>query len=292
MAFKSSLSLLALATVVVSQQCPIQFDGRVPAGTTPAAFDLPTSLFNPTNVFGQNLSWSQIIQIPNVPASLFDAKNNTEAIEVTLSDASIFAPSATNIQTGFRRAELLPASNNGTDPSTLGVKTLHFSIRKDDSRPLNISHEYQLVFQESADFSTNQFVLKTGTIAGQPAAQDPNLLILQGNVRIFNDIVDLYMTEFTADVWHNFGLILNFNANTTQVLYSTDNSPLQNVTLPYANDVSGRGQFHFGALKKPTGNNITDITKDGFQESGINEGVIYGGIFEEDSDAGCISLSP
>lgn len=59
-----------------------------------------------------------------------------------------------------------------------------------------------------------------------------------------------------------------------------------------SNDISGQGQFHFGALKKPTGAGLTDITKQGFQESGINEGVIYGGIFEEISTGGCVSLSP
>ena len=81
---------------------------------------------------------------------------------VTISDASIF-----NNQTGFRRAELQPASNNGSDPSTIGIKTLHFSIMKDPARALNTSHEYQLVFLEDAKFATNQFVLKTGKIGGQ-----------------------------------------------------------------------------------------------------------------------------
>lgn len=33
------------------------------------------------------------------------------------------------------------------------------------------------------------------------------------------------------------------------------------------------------------------MTKEGFQPSGINEGVIYGGIFQENSAAGCVSLS-
>jgi Glycoside hydrolase 131 catalytic N-terminal domain len=136
----------------------------------------------------------------------------TISVEVTLSDASIFAPSATNIQTGFRRAELQPASNNGTDPSTLGIKTLHFSLRKDDARPLNTSHEYQLVFLEDAAFSTNQFVLKTGTIAGQLAGQDPDLLVLQGNVRDFANVVNLFNVSFVADTWHNFGLVLDFTA--------------------------------------------------------------------------------
>ena len=79
--------------------------------------------------------------------------------------------------------------------------------------------------------------------------------------------------------------------STTQILYSTDSSALTNVTAALPNNISGQGQFHFGVLKKPTGDNLTDVTKQGFQESGINEGIIYGGIFEEDSSAGCISLS-
>lgn len=60
------------------------------------------------------------------------------------SDDSIF-----NGQTGFRRAELNPASNDGTDASTEGVKTVHFSLMKDSERSLNLSHEYQLFFLES-----------------------------------------------------------------------------------------------------------------------------------------------
>ena len=67
-------------------------------------------------------------------------------------------------------------------------------------------------------------------------------------------------------------------------------SSLKAVTLPTANDLSGRGQFHFGLLKKPTGEGLKDITKEGFQEPGIDEGVVYGGIFEENSANGCISL--
>jgi hypothetical protein len=80
--------------------------------------------------------------------------------------------------------------------------------------------------------------------------------------------------------------------STTQVLYSQNSAALANVTGVLSNDISGQGQFHFGALKKPTGSGLTDITKQGFQETGINEGVIYGGIFEEISTGGCVSLSP
>jgi hypothetical protein len=63
------------------------------------------------------------------------------------------------------------------------------------------------------------------------------------------------------------------------------------VTQALANDISGQGQFHFGVLKKPVGGGA-DITKSGFQPADIDEGVIFGGIFEEDSAAGCVSLTP
>ena len=79
--------------------------------------------------------------------------------------------------------------------------------------------------------------------------------------------------------------------STTQVFYSEGSTALAAVTLPVANDVSGRGQFHFGMLKKPTGEGLKDVTKEGFQEAGIDEGIIYGGVFEEDSTGGCLSLS-
>jgi hypothetical protein len=79
-------------------------------------------------------------------------------------------------------------------------------VRKDNSRPLNISHEYQLVFLESADYSTNQVVLKTGKIIDFPT-RNPDSLMVFGNVKSPNL---LWTTPFTPNVWHNFGLILNF----------------------------------------------------------------------------------
>jgi hypothetical protein len=84
---------------------------------------------------------------------------------------------------------------------------------------------------------------------------------------------------------------LNNICSTTQVFYSTNTAPLEAVTNALSNDVSGQGQFHFGVLKKPT-DGVGDITKNGFQEAGIDEGIVFGGIFQEDSANGCISLSP
>lgn len=43
-------------------------------------------------------------------------------------------------------------------------------------------------------------------------------------------------------------------------------------------------------LKKPTGTGLKDVTKEGFQETGISEALNYGGIFIEESGDGCQSL--
>ncbi|KAJ4393523.1 hypothetical protein N0V93_002735 [Gnomoniopsis smithogilvyi] len=258
----------------------IQFDGRVPGNTKLTDFDSANDLFGSDSVLGEGLKFSDLLLLPDVAASLFD--DNTVPIEVTISDDSIF-----NGQTGFRRAELNPASNDGTDPSTQGVKTVHFSLMKDSTRSLNLSHEYQLFFLESNDFSTNQVVLKTGTILGQATA-DPDTLMFFGNV---NDGNLLFSTAFTEDVFHNFGVTLDFDQNTAQVFHSTGSDDLKAVTDVLDNDNSGQGLFHFGLLKKGV-NGGADITKDAEQPAGINEGIIFGGIFEEDSSKSKATLAP
>ncbi|KAK7926815.1 hypothetical protein PG985_003813 [Apiospora marii] len=281
------VALASLASLGASQKCKLQFDGRVPTGFAAAMFDADNGIFNPSNVVGKGLKLSDVIKTPAVNGSLFDTK--TKPVEVTINDKSIFAPSATNVQTGFRRAELLIASNSGTDASTQGVKTLHFSVMKDAARPLNLTHEYQLVFLEDNSFSTNQFVLKTGTILGGDATADPDTLQLFGNVNS-KPLQTLFSTKFTEGVFHNFAVTNDFNKKTTQVFYSQGAAALKEQTKALANDNSGQGQFHFGLLKKGLGGG-SDITKEGIQESGIDEGIILGGIFNEDSSSGCISLS-
>lgn len=81
------------------------------------------------------------------------------------------------------------------------------------------------------------------------------------------------------------------DASTVQVFFSRANDALESVVDAVNNDLSGQGQFHFGLLKKPV-NGVGDITVNGDQPAGINEGIVYGGIFQEDSADGCISLSP
>ena len=81
--------------------------------------------------------------------------------------------------------------------------------------------------------------------------------------------------------------MLTAENSTLQIYYSANNDPLKAVTQPLPNDNSGGGQFQIGVMKKPT--ETVSVVDDGFQESGIHEGQIYGGIFIEDSSNGCIS---
>ena len=284
---------VGLLQAVAANSCKssVVWDGRVPVKATGASFDAGSEPYNNLYDLGKNLTWADVLRFPNVPPSLFDEKRSTKAVEVTLDDRSIFAPSDTNVQTGFRRAELLAVPANAT-ASTTGIKTLHWSIMSDFTRPLNYSHEYQLVFLESADYSADQFTLGTGTIFGSKhtTPQQAKTLFVRG-IDTASPQVTFFQTPFIDGIWHNFALKLNFNANTVEVFYSRGQASLKSQGPPKPNDLSGLGEYHFGALKKPTGDGLTDITKQGFQESGIHEGIIYGGIFEEDSAGGCVSLS-
>lgn len=81
--------------------------------------------------------------------------------------------------------------------------------------------------------------------------------------------------------------LLTLIYSTLQIHYSRGFRPLETVTGRLLNNNTGGGQFQVGLLKKPT--ETTNVVYDGFQESGIYEGQIYGGLFIEDSADGCLS---
>jgi hypothetical protein len=56
-----------------------------------------------------------------------------------------------------------------------------------------------------------------------------------------------------------------------------------------SNNNAGGGAFHVGLLKLPTGPLGIDVVHEGYQPSNINEGVIFGGVFIEDSSKGCVT---
>jgi hypothetical protein len=124
------------STASAGIKCPIVLDGRVPTGTALTYFDTSNKLFNPDYVKNSNLKWSDILKLPSVPTSKFDA-GGYEAVEVTISDKSIF-----QTQNGFRRAGLQFNADSSNDASDSGVMTIHFSVKYDTSMAFNLSHEY------------------------------------------------------------------------------------------------------------------------------------------------------
>jgi hypothetical protein len=76
--------------------------------------------------------------------------------------------------------------------------------------------------------------------------------------------------------------------STLQVYFSEGAEPLQAVTEVLPNDNSGGGALQIGVLKKPT--ETKTVVFDGYQESPLNEGQIYGGLFVENSADHCVSL--
>ncbi|KAI1382469.1 hypothetical protein F4677DRAFT_401972 [Hypoxylon crocopeplum] len=257
--------------------CPVMLSGFVPADSAPTDFDsYATSPFNPDYIRGSE-KFSQILQFPDVEASRFD-NETTRAVEVTINDKSIF-----QTQNGFRRAGLqIQGDTNEGGPGTTGVRTLHFSVKQDPQRTLNLTHEYLNVWHETSDYSANQFNFQTGTIIGKSGSDKNYFKVLnRQNTQVWSTAVD-------ATAWQNFAITLDFSKNTLQVYYSTGDEPLKAVTSALSNNNAGGGQYQIGILKKPTG--TSDVVNSGFQEKGISEGQIYGGIFLEDSANACVSL--
>ncbi|KAK3694336.1 hypothetical protein B0T22DRAFT_369493 [Podospora appendiculata] len=286
------LSVLGAATAVLGHplkhnghagnatiKCPIVFDGRIKTASVLADFDsYSTSIFNPDYVKGGTLKWSEIIKFPNTGANARFDDADYKPFEVTLSDNSIF-----QTQKGFRRAGLqFQGDTNNDSPAATGIKTIHFSVKQDAQRPLNLTHEYLNVWHEAADYSANQFNFEVGTILGQTGLPKNTFKVLNRQNK------QIWSTPVEKSDWQNFAITLDFNKNTLQVYYSKGDDPLKSVTQAVSNNNAGGGQYQIGLLKKPTG--TSDVVNAGYQESKINEGQIYGSLFIEDSAGGCVSL--
>ncbi|KAF2123092.1 hypothetical protein BDV96DRAFT_536321 [Lophiotrema nucula] len=260
-------------------KCPIVFDGRVPASFVqdPTLWDsyATNTIYNPDYVRNADLKWSQTLKFPTGDPSRFDG-SDFNAVEVTLSDKSIF-----QTQNGFRRAGLQFLKDASDGPGTTGVKTLHFSVKQDPTRPLNLTHEYLNVWHEAADYSADQIQFQYGTIIGKSSSDKNNFKLLDRSG------ATIYSVAAAATGWQNFAFTLDYTKNQVTVYYSTGNTALKQVAQKSA-DLSGGGQFQIGILKKPTG--TSDVVNSGYQEKNINEGQVYGGIFLEDSASNCVSL--
>ncbi|KAF2865461.1 hypothetical protein BDV95DRAFT_632309 [Massariosphaeria phaeospora] len=275
-------ALAAPATVAARQAaditCPIVFDGRIPTGTELTYFDTyaTNQIYNPDYVKGNDIKWSEILKFPTGEAARFDGTDHVP-VEVTLSDKSIFQK-----QNGFRRAGLQFLKDAADGPGTTGVKTLHWSVKQDAARPLNLTHEYLNVWHEAADYSSNQIQFQAGQIIGKSAADKNNFKILDRSGK------SLYSVAIDKTQWQNFAVKLDYPKNQVQIYYSVGQAALKSVAGPTSVNIAGGGQFQLGLLKKPTGSN--DVVNSGYQSKNLNEGQIYGGVFLEDSADGCVSL--
>ncbi|KAF8473303.1 hypothetical protein BDZ91DRAFT_691645 [Kalaharituber pfeilii] len=291
------LQLASFAAVAVSavlarpppkeqvKELEILWDGRIPWDMELTAFDsYATSRYNAVYVLGAGQKWSEVLKFPGVIPSLFDRNQTYKAVEVTINDKSIFAPGG-NPQNGFRRSELLPISNNGTDPTVQGITTFHVSLRPDANRSLNISHQYELVFIETNDFSSHVWTLKAGTPFGANPSTSPltKYLRLEGSTANGKTADVLFRVPWEIKTWHNFAITTDWVNNKLWAYYSSGNEPLKKVVNMIDNDATGKGQAHIGVLKLPTSS--TNPSQNGYQQENLHEGVIYGGVFAEKGDA-------
>ncbi|KAH8657137.1 hypothetical protein BGZ60DRAFT_434784 [Tricladium varicosporioides] len=281
----------AVPTANTYHKCPVIIEGRIPQSTPLSTFDTTSSPFSSTHVKGYNLNWSSILQFPPIVPSKFDYPSS-KAVEVSITNSSVFLSGGKNMQYGFRRAELI--MGNGSDATNVGVKTFHWSVKQDEGRSMNLSHEYMNVWHEANDYASNQFSVNAGVILEQDAPKQAGNGSVSGvgMDRKLWKVLDrknnvIWSTAIVSDEWQNWGIKVDYIKNTLQVFYSESYDPLEAVTEPITNDNSGGGQFHVGMLKKPT--NTTSVVWDGYQESPIHEGQIYGGIFVEDSARNCLT---
>ena len=96
-----------------------------------------------------------------LPTPLWNSppRSTEDVIAISLDNSSVFIPGGnlSNAQYGFRRTELIAWKNSSigdlTAVSQVNTSAFHFSVAVDDRRPLNDTHEYQIVFIEPSDGS-------------------------------------------------------------------------------------------------------------------------------------------
>ncbi|KAG8681369.1 hypothetical protein FRC11_001197 [Ceratobasidium sp. 423] len=293
--------LTLLATCAASALAtPVLYDGRAPLNYTSANIDAFQSPYVYV-VKGSEAASKYVSFSTNSPppTPLWFPKGSNSPIEQTVSvkidNSSVFVPgnNPDNSQWGFRRTEII-AQNNRTMLQS-GKTVWHFSIMRDEARPLNFTHEYQIVFAEPDDGS-HVFGIKVGssftvpTASKLPTKTARNLEVLDHALNV------LYSTPFDLNTWHNFAIQVDWDARTLGVFASKGGSKLKKVTKLVPNNSTqpvpeGRGDFHFGLLKLPLANpNDTaeqqgDVVHRGIQEGNL-EGLYYSGVFVESTTDG------
>ncbi|KAF5319950.1 hypothetical protein D9611_011074 [Ephemerocybe angulata] len=230
------------------------------------------------------------------PDRPFPAVATEQTLRVFIGNTSIFVPGqgTGTPQTGFRRTELIAQRNGSASllkPDICsGKKAFHFSLLQETMKPLDLLHEYQVVFVEPGDGS-HVFGVQLGSPFTNPTGPLPSKDA--GHIKVLaHDLRVLYKTPFRDDTWHNFAVVVDWDQSTLQVFYSRNEDELRSVTkvvknLSVPSGEKEMGDFHFGVLKLPlvNANDPVDIRGDvvhhGIQE-GTVEGLMFSGVFVED----------
>jgi len=294
-----------LSLVTLARATPLIYDGRAPLNLTQADLDSSTGPYL-TAVKGSTENASHYLTLLGTkvkPTLLW--KNYSmrvapieQAVSVAIDNSSVFVPGGGAPQLGFRRTELIAQANanhTALDAAMeVGVSVFHFSIMMDKQRPLNFSHEYQIVFIEPNDGTHvfgvrlgSPFTLPTGPL---PVANAQSFQVLDHASNV------LFTTPFSSDIWHNFAVQVDWDNRSLAVLYSANGDHLKAVTKVVPNltttaGAAGQGDFHFGILKLPVANPADssadqgDVVHHGIQE-GTTEGLVYSGVFVESATGG------
>ncbi|KAF8837739.1 hypothetical protein BDN67DRAFT_157550 [Paxillus ammoniavirescens] len=300
-------SLVLLGVVVSACATPVVYDGRAPYSYTgddlnnsvdPYLSVVKGSTENATyytTLLGHSLDptplWNEYL-FPWLPPHATE-----QPMTISIDNTSIFVPGG-NPQNGFRRTELIAQKDNNHTAlnglADVGTTVFHVSIRADDMLPLNMSHEYQIVWIEPNDGS-HVFEIQLGSPFTNPTGPLP--VADAHYLKVRNHALDLlFETPFTSGDWHNFAIQIDWTQLTLGVFYSTNAQPLEAVTdlednsstLPGA---AGQGDYHFGVLKLPlvnpsdTPSEQSDVVHYGIQE-GDKEALTYSGVFIESVEEG------
>ncbi|KAG8856071.1 hypothetical protein FRB96_006638 [Tulasnella sp. 330] len=296
-------SLIFLASLSIAT--PVIYDGRAPLNYTEGDINIPKAPY--TYVVRGSGNASAYVEFEKLipPTPLWYGKLlgflplpefTEQTVHIKIDNSSVFVPGGNpaNAQYGFRRTEII-AENNVTLEET-NTTVFHFSIARDDLFPLNIDHEYQIVFIEPTD-GTHVFQIRYGSNFAAPTQPDlptSNAKNLEVTDHALNVI---YSVPFESLTWYNFAVQVDWTNRTLGVLASKNGDTLKQVTpkvLPNLSSTAGpngQGDFHFGMVKLPLANpndspaNQADVVHHGIQE-GTTEGLYFSGVFVESPTEG------
>lgn len=287
-----SSSLAIVAFLSLTSATPLIYDGRAPFNYT--IEDLNNSLDPYLSVVKGSMDASHYTQLLGHTLNATPLWSPTEQpITISIDNTSIFTPGGSNPQNGFRRTELI-AQKHGNHTALnaiadVGTTVFHVSILEDLAKPLNMSHEYQIVWIEPND-GTHVFEIQLGSPFTIPTGTVP--VSNARSLKVRNHALDLlFETPFTSHDWHNFAVQIDWTNLNLGVFYSTNGQPLKAVTGLVKNSgassgAAGQGDYHFGVLKLPLANphetaaQQGDVVHFGIQE-GDTEALTYSGVFIE-----------